>query len=80
MPDKVVTLETVSGMLEAEILRGMLDSFGIQAILSGESAATAYGLGVGPMAQVDIRVREIQLEKARKVLTDYRSGKLSSPD
>ncbi|MEW6568201.1 MAG: DUF2007 domain-containing protein [Chloroflexota bacterium] len=80
MDDEVVTIETVSGMLEAEILRGLLESAGIRVWLSHEAAGTAVGLGVGPLAEVDINVQQQDENLARHIVEEYRSGKLAGAE
>lgn len=80
MGDKYVLLDTVSGKLEAEIIHGMFQAYGIDAMMSHEAAATIYGLGIGPTADVDLLVPESQLEEARKLLEDYRHGRLDEQD
>jgi hypothetical protein len=76
MNDELVLVESVSGSLEAEILRGMLESFGLTVNLSQESAGRVYGLGVGRLARVDILVPADQADRARDILADYRAGRL----
>lgn len=63
-------------MLDAEIIRSLLNSFGIDAQLLQESAGATYGLNYGPLGAVDIFVKKDKAEEARKLLTDYYSGKL----
>ncbi len=77
MADQVVTVETVSGMLEAEIVRGLLEAAGLRVWLSHEAAGKAIGLGVGPLGEVSILVPASEEEAARRVLADYRSGRLA---
>ncbi len=74
MNDEIVSVETVTGMIEAEIVRGLLEASGIPVWLSHESAGTAYGLTVGPMAQVEIYVPRAHESNAREVLRGYREG------
>ncbi len=76
MNDEIVVVESISDSLEAEILRSLLESFGIQVWLSREAASTAVGLTVGPLAQVDLLVRKAQEEQAIKILEDYYTGNL----
>ena len=76
MQDELITLESTSGMIEAEIVRGMLEAQGIQVWLAHESAGTALGLGIGPMAQVDLLVHRSQEEEARSILDDYHADNL----
>jgi hypothetical protein len=69
-------LESVSGSVQAEIVRSLLESRGISVMLSQESAGAVFGLGVGPTAEVDILVLNSQQEEAKKVLEAYYSGAL----
>jgi hypothetical protein len=80
MGDKIVTVESVNGMLEAEILRGLLESSGVRVWLSHEAAGTAIGINIAPLGNVDIMVQERDLEQARQVLDDYQSGRLEVDD
>ena len=80
MPGELVNVETVSGLLEAEILRGLLEAAGVMVELSHEAALSAYSLGVGRMARVDVMVRAEQEDLAREVLQAYRAGTLDTPD
>lgn len=77
MGEDIVEVGTASGMLEAEILRGLLESAGIPVCLSHEAATTTYGFGVGPLAEVDLLVPSSRQEEARQLLADYRAGKLA---
>lgn len=80
MNEKLALVESVSGLMEGEILRGMLESFGLTVSLSQESAGRVYGLGVGRLARVDILVPSDQAEKARQILADYRAGRLQTDE
>jgi len=80
MTDALKTVVTASGMLEAEILRGMMEAHGIPVMLSHESAMSAYSVGVGPLAQVEVLVPEAYLPQAEALLDDYISGRLETPD
>jgi hypothetical protein len=76
----LVKVETVSGLMEAEILRGLLGAAGVMVELSHEAALSVYSLGVGRMARVDVMVRAEQEDLAREVIQAYRSGALETPD
>ena len=69
-------LESVSGSVQAEIVRSLLESRGISVMLSQESAGAVFGLGVGPTAEVDILVLRSQREEAKEILEAYYSGEL----
>jgi Putative prokaryotic signal transducing protein len=59
---------TASGYLEAQIIKAQLESAGVPVYLAGESAATIYGLSVGPMAEYRVYVPQNRLEFARTVV------------
>lgn len=80
METKFSVIATVSGKLEADIVRGMLEAQDIETMLSYEAAATAYGLGVGRLARVEILVRNEQVTEAEAIIDDYQSGKLAEDD
>jgi len=80
MDQDIVQVGSVSGKIEAEILRGLLESRGINVWLVHEAAATIYGLGVGPLAQVDLMVRAAQASEAVKIIESYRTGIASEDD
>jgi hypothetical protein len=80
MDQDIVNVGSVSGKIEAEILRGLLESRGIQVWLVHEAAATIYGLGVGPLARVDLMVLAAQAKEATEIIESYRSGIVSEDD
>ena len=69
-----VVVETVTGSLNAEILRGLLQAQGIDVMLSQEGAGRALGLEVGPMGEVDILVSPENVQVARKLIDESYSG------
>jgi hypothetical protein len=80
MAEEFIVVETTSGIIEAEILRGLLESSGITVRLSHEAVSTVFGLGVGPVAEVELIVPADQEREARLILADYHSGKLIEED
>lgn len=80
MDEEIVVVETTSGLIEAEILRGLLEANGINVWLSHESAGKVIGLSVGPLGQVDLMVPADQTEEAKKILDDYHAGRLMDLD
>jgi len=76
---ELLVIETVSGLAEAEILRGLLESNGVSVELSYEAALSAYSVGIGRLARVELMVRADQAALARQVLEDYRTGALDVP-
>ncbi len=69
-----------NGMLEAESVKILLESFGIPAYTNQESAGTVYGLTVGPLGEVEVVVPIDRLAEAKQVIEDMKSGKLELPD
>ena len=80
MDEKIIVVETTSGLIEAEILRGLLEANDINVWLSHESAGKVFGLSVGPLGQVDLMVPADQAEEAKKILDDYHAGRLMDHD
>jgi hypothetical protein len=72
--DEVVYM--ANGMLEAESIKIMLESFGIPAFVNQESAGTTYGLTVGMLGEVEVIVPLSRLEEARKVIAEMDKGSL----
>ena len=70
-----VTLITVQGELQAELMRGLLQAQGIPIELSEEGVARVYGLNVGPLASVDLLVPQDKLSEAKQVIADFEAGK-----
>lgn len=80
MAEGYATVATVSGMFEAEILKSLLQSRQLNVWLRHESAGTAMGLGVGPLARVDVCVPLDEEEAANELLDDYYAGRLTQSD
>jgi hypothetical protein len=76
MSEAWVCVDTLQGRLEAEIVRGMLEAQEIEVQLSQESSAAIYGLGIGPLAEVEVFVREGQRAEAESLLDRYHRGTL----
>ncbi len=73
-------ITTVSGELQANILRNLLEVQGIKVFLSQEGAGRAVGLAMGPMGEVQVLVPENQSEAARQIVDDYYAGKFESSE
>jgi len=64
---QLVTVRTAS-YLEAQIIKGRLESEGIPVLLSYESAGLVYGLTIDGLGQVKIMVPEHLADEAREIL------------
>ena len=73
-PDNWVVLTKIFGEIQAEIIRGLLESQGILPQLNQEGAGRAYGLSVGPLGEVEILVPKDKLKEAKEVLARFDSG------
>ncbi len=78
IPENVVYV--ANGMLEAESVKILLESFGIPAFVNQESAGTTYGLTVGPLGEVDVFVADENVSEAKKIIVAMKNGKLEVKD
>ena len=65
--DQLVTICTARHM-EAEIIKGRLESEGIPALLSYESAGLVYGLTIDGLGEVKIMVPKHMASEAKEIL------------
>lgn len=77
MSDSFVVVETVSGRTEAELLQSFLHARGVKCEISGEAAGWVYGLGAGPLANVELLVPSHQAKAARQALKEFHKTKKS---
>lgn len=76
--DEVVYV--ANGMLEAESVKILLESFNIPAFTNQESAGTVYGFGVGPMGEVEIIVPKKFIADAKRIIEEMKAGNLEEPE
>lgn len=74
MPEKtgLTTVYVASGQLEAEIIKGRLESVGIPAILRYEAAGLIYGFTIDGLGQVEVQVPSSLAQHAREILADVK--------
>jgi hypothetical protein len=65
-----------NGMLEAESVKIMLESFGIPAFTNQESAGTTYGLTVGILGEVEVVVPIPHISEAKRIIEEMKAGNL----
>ncbi len=68
---KLVLAAKVHGDVHADILGGLLEAQDIPVMIAREGAARAYGITVGSLGEIDILVREEDLETARAIIAEY---------
>lgn len=77
---KYVQIYSAEGKLAAEMVRLLLKSFGINAILEQESVGKTYGLVLGTLGEVAILVPENQAQDALQIMASMDSGELEIDD
>lgn len=80
MTENWVVVHTAAGVLQAEIIRGLLEAADIPARTRQESAGAIYALTVGPLGEVEVLVAETQYAAALEVMRAYEHGELDSPE
>jgi hypothetical protein len=65
--EQLVTVRTAN-YLEAQIIKGRLESEGVPVLLSYESAGLVYGITVDGLGQVKIMVPRNLAEEAKEIL------------
>ncbi len=69
-----VTVYLAQGILDAESVRGFLEAQGIPAVLDSNPLGQIYGLTIGDLGQVGIRVRAGDVEQAKTLLQAMEAG------
>jgi hypothetical protein len=71
---RFTTVYIANGQLEAEIVKGRLESEGIPAMLCYESAGVVYGLTIDGLGQVQVQVPSSLAQQAREILAIEANG------
>ena len=80
MAEDWIVLDEVSGMLQAEILSGLLEAQEIPTVLSQEGAGRAIGLTIGTLGTVQILVPSKDQERAQELIEAYYTGDEEAPE
>ncbi len=70
--EEFVELVSVQGEMEAQVIRGVLESEDVRVSLNMHISQSVYPLTVDGLGKVDILVHRDDLEKARGVIREYR--------
>ena len=65
------------GMLNAEMVKMFLESWGIQTMVSQESSGKTYGLTLGPMGEAKVYVPESSYDQAIELIDSMEAGQYS---
>jgi hypothetical protein len=68
---ELVEVFKAQGEMEAQVIRSVLESDGIESMLSGESLRLTHGLTVDGLAEVRILVREDDETRSREVIRAF---------
>ncbi|HDP93920.1 MAG TPA: DUF2007 domain-containing protein [Candidatus Aminicenantes bacterium] len=79
MPENLAELLVTDGLMEAEIIRAKLDSFGIPCMLKFESVGRLLAISMNGLGKVRIMVPPDRLEEARELMAvDVDNGEEST--
>jgi hypothetical protein len=71
----------VTGAIQAEILRGLLEAQGLQVILSQEGIGhDIYPVNFGALGRIQILVPVSDAALARQTLAEYQAGDFDQPE
>ena len=69
-PDELVLIRIVQGQMEAQIIKGRLESEGIPVVLKYEAVGAIFGLTINGLGEVRVMVPAQAAEAARSALTE----------
>ena len=71
---KMVEVYRAAGEIEAQVIKGLLESYGIPCFLKGDAARTIYGFTVDGLGEVRIMVQESMAEEAKRLIKGEEHG------
>jgi len=66
--EKLVVVYKAAGELEAQVIKGLLESNGIRCFLKSHAAPSVHVLTIDGLGEVKIMVQETLVEKAEKLI------------
>ena len=66
--EEMVEVYRAVGEIEAQVIKGLLESYGVPCLLKSQSAPTVHSFAVDGMGEVRIMVWESMAEKARSLI------------
>jgi hypothetical protein len=66
--DKLAKVYTAHGEMEAQVIKGLLESCGIKSLMQGNAAQSIQPFVMDGMGEIKIMVAEAQAEEARKII------------
>ena len=68
--NRLVQVYVANGEIEAEVIKGKLESFGIQSILKSHASPSVHAFSVDDLGQVSVMVDEKDAEEAKELLKE----------
>ena len=66
----MVEVYRATGEIEAQIIKGLLDSYGVPCLLKSNAAPSVHVLTVNGMAEIKVMVWESMAEKAKELIQE----------
>ena len=66
--EEIVEVYQAKGEIEAQVIKGLLESYGVPCLLKSTAAPSVHTFTVDGMGEVKVMVRESMAEKARKLI------------
>ena len=64
----MVEVYTATGEIEAQVIKGLLGSYGIPCLLKSNAAGSVHAFAVDGMGEVKVMVWESRVEEARRLI------------
>jgi len=64
----LVEVYRASGELEAQLIKGLLESYGIPCVLKTDAASSVHAFTIDGMGEVRIAVKESMADAAREII------------
>jgi hypothetical protein len=68
--EKLVEVYRATGNMEAQVIKSLLESFGIPCLLKSNAAQSIHVFTVDGLAEVRVMVRESMAEEARRLIAE----------
>ena len=68
--EKMVEVYQARGEMEAQVIKGLLESYGISCFLKSRAAPSVHTFTVDGMGEVKVMVRASMAEKAKKLVRE----------
>jgi hypothetical protein len=65
---KLIEVYRANGEMEAQVIQGLLESYGIPSLLKSNAARSVHAFAVDGMGEVRVMVREQMADKAKSLI------------